>query len=289
MARMSEQAGRYQRSSAGMVGAMLVLVLVVAASWSSATSTATTRRPGDAGGLRPRGRVRPRAGALRPGRARPSLPEGWRATTVEFAAGPTSAGTSACSPTTTGTSGSSRRTDRCELVEELRRRGRRREGDAVTWTATGRPGDVLPTPAATWRWSARRRHHHAGGRARCPRQTLWTLRRCADADAGRAAGQPLVARPIAASSRCRAPSSQLLADLGELLAALPQRQRLLEGGAARLEACGPPRPAPRGPPRSPAARQHRLLGRLGLLRSWVGIAVVRSTIDAEPAVERPAR
>ena len=59
-------------------------------------------------------------------------------------------------------------------------------------------------------------------------------------------------RRRAACGRRRASCWQIV---GELLAALPEGQRLLEGGAARPRAGGPRRSAPRGRPRRRAARQ----------------------------------
>ena len=46
---------------------------------------------------------------------------------------------------------------------------------------------------------------------------------------------------MAASRRCAGAVERLLADRGEPLAALPQRQRLLQGGAARPRGSAPPR------------------------------------------------
>lgn len=84
----SEQAGRYQRSAAGMVGAMIVLILVVAAfvlfrdanrgdvpspvrQVDYAQDAAFAQEQADFGVLAP-----------------PSLPEGWKATTARYVDGP---------------------------------------------------------------------------------------------------------------------------------------------------------------------------------------------------------
>lgn len=81
---MSGQAGRYQRSAGGMVGAMGVLVLLVVA-WLG-FKTLTTEDPASPV------RVVDYAQVVAPARkaadfalvAPPSLPQGWRATTVSF-------------------------------------------------------------------------------------------------------------------------------------------------------------------------------------------------------------
>lgn len=86
---MSEQPGRYQRSASGMVGAMLVLLAVIAA---FVAFRAINRND-------PENPVRPvdyqqtleyaRSQAAFPLLAPPSLPKGWRATSVTFVPRPT--------------------------------------------------------------------------------------------------------------------------------------------------------------------------------------------------------
>ena len=83
----------------------------------------------------------------------------------------------------------------------------------------------------------------------CLRADLWCRRTCLWA--GRAA-----------SSRARAPSSQRWQIVGQLLAALPQRQRLLERAAAGLQPLHHAGQFGRGPPRNSvrAARRSRPIG-----------------------------
>lgn len=85
---MSEQAGRYQRSAGGMVGAMVVLVALVVGyvgirALTSSTSR-TSQRSVDYAQVLPEVRKAARLAVVAP----PSLPEGWRATSAAFTPGP---------------------------------------------------------------------------------------------------------------------------------------------------------------------------------------------------------
>ena len=84
---MSGQAGRYQRSTAGMVGAMIVLVLLVAAFvvFRDANRNDLARSARAVDYTQDAAFAREQAGfdLVAP----PQLPEGWRATTARFVAG----------------------------------------------------------------------------------------------------------------------------------------------------------------------------------------------------------
>ena len=84
---MSEQAGRYQRSAGGMVGAMVVLVALVVG-WVGIRAL-TSRSPEsdrtvDYAQVVPAVRKAARLSILAP----PSLPKGWEATSTRFVDGP---------------------------------------------------------------------------------------------------------------------------------------------------------------------------------------------------------
>jgi len=85
---VSEQPGRYQRSTGGMVGAMIVLVAVVVGwvGFRAVTSDKPVRpeRTVDYARSVPAARKAARFDLVAP----PRLPEGWRATTVTFTPGP---------------------------------------------------------------------------------------------------------------------------------------------------------------------------------------------------------
>ena len=218
-----------------MVGAMVVLVVLLVAS-GRFRSLVNRTSPTDAVrtvGLRAGGGAGPQGGEVRPGRARRRCRRAGGPPSVTFRdpshrwhlgmltdedryVGLEQADDSVATMVET-------------YVDQARERGRPVQVDGRPWpTYTDAGGDLALVRRG-------RRRDHARGRARR-----------AEGDAGRPtppaclAGSPRRRRQpsvlaIAASSRLRAPSSQLLADLGELLAALPERQRLLEGGAAGLE------------------------------------------------------
>ncbi len=84
---VSEQAGRYQRSVAGMIGALIVLVAVIA----GVAGLQALNRPGHPDPVQPVDYVTPAKYAAKQARfdllAPASLPKGWEATTVRFTDG----------------------------------------------------------------------------------------------------------------------------------------------------------------------------------------------------------
>lgn len=88
MGAVSGQAGRYQRSAAGMVGAMVVLVAVVVGFVvfrdANRSDPADPVRALDYGRDAEFAREQASFALVAP----PSLPDGWRATTVEYVPGP---------------------------------------------------------------------------------------------------------------------------------------------------------------------------------------------------------
>ena len=290
---MSEQPGRYQRSTSGMVGALLVTLLVILAfvGFRALNRSDLDVKPEHVDYLAQVGYAQ-QAGAdvVYPAR----LPSGWYATQVDVLAraarlelelsmltgdgqyvglveSPTSAPRAADDvrrPAPAGGCAGHRGRVGGEALGHLDRQRRRHRAGRPAWHGSSRSRCWCSAPCHGRARAAGVRSppcHPGEGYGGC---RAARSRGC-DSSERRAVTRRdravVTSRPprhptggsapsasIAASRRLPGAVEPLLADRGELLAALPQRQALLERRAAGLERRGPPRSARRGPPRSPA-------------------------------------
>ena len=251
MERVSGQAGRYQRSAGGMVGALIVLVVLIVGLGRLPSRHRTTRpapvRTVDYAKVAGAGpRRRRRFDLVAPRVACRGL-AGHLGALHRRRAGST--GTSACSPTEDryvgleqGAAARARPWSRSTSTEAVARRaGRRATGGLVdVHRRRGRPG---PGPHA-------RPDHHAGGRARRAAGRRWwpTPPACAESATrvvrlGLVAGdrrvEPLLGAVEPAPGRSARASRRA-----------PTAPATPRGRCRRTRGDAPPRPAPRGPPRS---------------------------------------
>ncbi len=240
--RVSEQggAGRYNRSFGGLIGAMVVIVLIVVGvvglrevvfggEAQEVTPTAVeyldSVRSLQQNGFDP---VYPA-----------SLPEGWIVTEVGADLGEEPAYRFNLFTPTTTSSASGRRSPTSTTCSSPT--STRTPAAATRWSVSGRwprPGTAGRTTAVTTAYSTMLAGEGvvvfgdvSVERAGRPRRPTGDHRR------GALTGYPVgVRRPRrTASRRARAPSSQLLAHRGQRLAALPEREALLQRAAAGLE------------------------------------------------------
>ena len=236
--------GSYQRSASGLLGAMVATVLAVVAFVAFRAPHPRQRgHRGADGGLahllpgRARRQQAPGAGAARVAAVRAGRPPACRTSRV-----PSRPGTSACSPRQGEYVGIDESTDGLDdlvhrYVDPDASRGSDVTIAASAWQvytdsggdyALGRTvparGGRTPRPSSS---AARRRTRRSG---RSWRPCRHRRSRGASRPPRRFAGSASID-----SSSARAPSSARAADAGELLAALPQGQRLGQAGAALLE------------------------------------------------------
>ena len=172
-----------------------------------------------------------------------ALPRGWMATSVEFVPGePPGLGlgmlTAAAAVRRRAPGGRAARRPADDLRRQDPGKGRQDPGRRARWP---RPGRVRRQRAATTRYVApRSATTRCWSTARPPSPTcaaivglLTDARPLTPADGGR--GQLLLGASRRGVEPLPGAVEPVLADLGELLAALPERERLLEGGAAGLE------------------------------------------------------